>query len=113
MATRYAQMNALRVRALDQTETLRFDLWHACGVWDTMPEVLTELVRTSGFDLGALRPEESIEYCALVAVIQDFASFELLDAVFATAAAVAGNGAVERRDILDIGLLCFSHSGNV
>ena len=64
MATRYAQMNALRAWALDQTETLKFDLWHACGVWDTMPEVLTELVRTRGFEVGALRPEEHRILCA-------------------------------------------------
>ena len=73
MATRYAQMNALREWATNRTEELKSDLLHACGVWETMPEVLTELVSTRGFEVGMLPHEKNIEYCALVAVIRDFA----------------------------------------
>ena len=76
--------------------------------------MLTELVSTRGFEVGMLHHEESIEYCALIAVIRDFASFELLDAVFATAAAVASNAAgsaQERRDVLDIGHYVFPTQG--
>ena len=75
MATRYAQMNALREWSTNRIEELKSagDLLHACGVWETMPEVLTELVSTRGFEVGMLPHEKNIEYCALVAVIRDFA----------------------------------------
>ena len=58
MATRYAQMNALREWVTSRTEELKSDLLHACGVWETMPEVLTELVSIRGFEVGMLHDEE-------------------------------------------------------
>ena len=115
MGTPHAQkMNALRAWTADQTNTLMVDLLRACGVWDTMPEVLTELMRTRGFELGALRPEtEGLEYCVLVSIMQFDTSFALLDAAFATAAAVvmaqeeAPRGARRDDDVLDVGRYIF------